>query len=260
MNNFIKRKLRYCAVALLCISLMFTGMTPVLAHGGTAETSSERELLCILSIPEYFLTKEGQRLKGVFAEAIEDLQQSLADDEEHGLSEHITDSAMGRLSSVNLVIYRIVEMNDFAGNVYTLVELYPFGYMIYHNDSGTFVERSATAKSPFLGLYGDLYYGGFTNYFIRNEDENLKCVLSEYVVCAYIVADYWHEYSEEMANHFLEFSNWDVINYVKYGTMSVDAMSVASAASAWTWVSSSYFIVHQNLTILMDIACLSHWL
>lgn len=61
------------------------------------------------------------------------------------------------------------ELLDFAGNDYTAVEYIPSGYIIYNNASATIVERSENSPSPFLDLYGNLFYGGPTYYYQYNE-------------------------------------------------------------------------------------------
>ena len=51
--------------------------------------------------------------------------------------------------AIDIHIERISPIYDFAGNEYTLVECAPTGYMIYHDESGNFVESSAVATSPY---------------------------------------------------------------------------------------------------------------
>ena len=53
------------------------------------------------------------------------------------------------IQELPFTIDRIVEIRDFAGNVYTLAECLPTGYMIFHNESGAFVEYSVVAESPY---------------------------------------------------------------------------------------------------------------
>src|SRR5690625_2103942 len=56
-------------------------------------------------------------------------------------------------------IERVKELKDFNDNIYTLFELKPTGYIIYHNESGKFIEYSLESPSPYLGHHEELYYG-----------------------------------------------------------------------------------------------------
>lgn len=76
------------------------------------------------------------------------------------------------LPDLNLQIESTAVINDFAGNTYTLVECAPTGYMIYHNESGIFVEYSPVSHSPYFGAEGAFYYAGPNEYYIQNEDES----------------------------------------------------------------------------------------
>lgn len=58
----------------------------------------------------------------------------------------------------------VKQLVDFDGNRYTLFELTPIGYMIYHIDSGKFVEYAEESYSPYLGFSSNLYYGGAMQY------------------------------------------------------------------------------------------------
>lgn len=63
----------------------------------------------------------------------------------------------------------IKQLNDFQGNQYTLAEYTPIGYAILNEESGQFLEYSATSPSPYLGKESRLFYGGPTQYFIKTE-------------------------------------------------------------------------------------------
>ncbi len=67
-------------------------------------------------------------------------------------------------------IERIKELKDFTDAVYTLFELSPIGYIIYHNDSGIVFEYASKCESPYLGYNDNLYYGGMMNYFYKEND------------------------------------------------------------------------------------------
>lgn len=200
-----------------------------------------------------FRSVEGHRLLNVFSTNISELQRVALADSEYGFSEFSSEDMSRGLVPVDLSIYRIVELRDFAGNLYILVELFPTGYMIFHNDSGAFVERSATVPSPFAGLYGDLYYGGFSQYFYRNEDGNLMHTLTRYVVLAYVAeANNWDAHSSEIAEDFLAYADIAVLDYIAYGTIAVQSMNVPTV---WTNVNDFVFIRNQTTVNNMGGHC-----
>ena len=52
----------------------------------------------------------------------------------------------------NIEIDRMIQVTDFAGNLYTVIECMPIGYAIFHNQSGLFVEYSPSSPSPYHDL------------------------------------------------------------------------------------------------------------
>lgn len=68
----------------------------------------------------------------------------------------------------NRKITQIKELSDFSDNKYFIVELYPTGYLIYHENSEDIVEWAEDSPSPYLNLDGNLYYGGPTFYYQAN--------------------------------------------------------------------------------------------
>lgn len=199
-------------------------------HGRDIVAEPGRELLDMHSV-------EGQRLANVFYSAIAELQEFAFED---------SDMATSRMS-LDMNIYRIVELRDFAGNLYTLVELSPFGYMIYHNDSGVIVERSPTAFSPFIGLYGDLYYSGFGHYFVRNENGDLLHLSTEEVIYAYIAEAYdWASHSSAVAENFIAHADVQVLDYTAYGTVAIQPL--ITPLNPWTHVNYDTFIRNQSIS------------
>lgn len=67
--------------------------------------------------------------------------------------------------NLNIEIKEVKQLLDFNNNKYTLFELAPIGYIIYHNDSGTFYEYSSSSLSPYYGYNENLYYGNFKSYY-----------------------------------------------------------------------------------------------
>lgn len=69
-------------------------------------------------------------------------------------------------------ISKIKKLKDFDANQYLLVELEPEGYMIYHIESGNFVEHSVSSVSPYCGFDQDIYYAGPNEYYYLNHSTN----------------------------------------------------------------------------------------
>ncbi|MBO4838304.1 MAG: hypothetical protein J5493_02915 [Lachnospiraceae bacterium] len=77
----------------------------------------------------------------------------------------------------------VKSVTDYAGNAYYVIECYPSGYLIYHAESGQFVELSLSAPSPYLGFENDLVYGGPGCYLGRNSlSGELIDIFAEYVI------------------------------------------------------------------------------
>ena len=81
-----------------------------------------------------------------------------------------------------LTIKRIITVRDFSNHKYTVIECAPTGYIIYHPDSGIFVESSPSAISPYINLAEDnLYYGGPTEYYIEKNGIYYHTVIDEVI-------------------------------------------------------------------------------
>lgn len=83
----------------------------------------------------------------------------------------------------SLSIDRIKTLRDFDGNAFILFELLPTGYLIYHENSGKYVECASESSSPYLNVQGELYYGGMMAYYYRDGDL-LRHTLTEETVAA----------------------------------------------------------------------------
>lgn len=119
---------------------------------------------------------------------------------------------------INIEISCISTIYDFAGNEYTLAECEPTGYLIYHNESGTFVEASAVAPSPYLGCDGEKIYGGPNEYYVKAKTRSgatYSYTMTDEVLTedldAYIAA------SEQINDALVENKNTAVLNYVNNG-------------------------------------------
>ena len=75
-------------------------------------------------------------------------------------------------TDVEYQIDAIWEVEDLLGNRYTLVECDPYGYMIYHNESGNFVEYSPGTLSPysFDNHCDKMIYAGPNSYYYQKEN------------------------------------------------------------------------------------------
>lgn len=93
------------------------------------------------------------RLTDVFEEQIAIMQQN---------SREVNSSTV--IEDIN--IKSVYEVKDFDENVFTVVECDPIGYMIYHNESGNFIEYSPATHSPFWGTTGDIRYVGPNEYYV----------------------------------------------------------------------------------------------
>lgn len=78
------------------------------------------------------------------------------------------------LENINTVttISEISELYDFDNNLYILVECQPTGYMIFHVESGVFVEYSPITNSPYHNLNGSHRYVGPNEYYISSDAES----------------------------------------------------------------------------------------
>ena len=57
---------------------------------------------------------------------------------------------------------RTTTILDFDGNEYILAEFEPTGYMIFNQEAAIIVESAENSPSPYMGLDGELFYGGPT--------------------------------------------------------------------------------------------------
>ena len=118
---------------------------------------------------------------------------------------------------IDIQILQISTIYDFSGNKYTLVECTPTGYMIYHDESGVFVEASAVASSPYAGMSGEKIYGGPNEYYVTTEIAGnivYEYTKTDEVVMAEDVATYL-EVSERLNDALVENKNVAVLNYVE---------------------------------------------
>ena len=151
---------------------------------------------------------------------------------------------------LNIEIDVIRTITDFEGNIYTIAECKPTGYMIYHNDSGNFVEYSPTAISPFKDLDGDLRYAGPNEYYVYELKENAYRHIYNKTTISNEVLVELHSLSAAVDEVLTNRSNLVVRNYVSgtnvaqysqliQGQSGVSATEVT--AGSWTYVNNYAF-------------------
>lgn len=80
----------------------------------------------------------------------------------------------------DLSILAIKNLKDFSGDSYIIVECEPTGYMIYHPETGVFVETSPSSISPYSNCDGsELYYGGPAEYYQIIGSDYVHTITSE---------------------------------------------------------------------------------
>ena len=96
----------------------------------------------------------------------------------------LTKAHIEAVMDTGLTIADVKTLSDFDVGNYTLFELDPIGYIIYHGDSGQFVEYASSSVSPYKDYDGELYYGGIMQYYYRNGN-NLQHTLRDDVSIPY---------------------------------------------------------------------------
>lgn len=125
------------------------------------------------------------------------------------LTERYIDVNMGE----NLTIDNTKSLQDFDHNLYTLFELAPIGYIIYHNESGKYVEYSESSYSPYLNYIENLYYGGAMQYYVESGD-TLVHTLKPDTLISKVDMDTLARYSEKMSQELTENPDVSNIEYI----------------------------------------------
>lgn len=123
-------------------------------------------------------------------------------------------------------INTIKELKDFIGSTYTLFELNPTGYIIYHNDSGLMFEYASKSKSPYLNYNENLYYGGMMNYFYKENDVYYNTLIENEIVPAK-ESTYLIENSSIIYNRNIDLPNQNNLDFVCGKT------DMATVLSSW---------------------------
>ncbi len=122
-------------------------------------------------------------------------------------------------------IDKVKELKDFTGSIYTLFELNPVGYIIYHNDSGIVFEYASKSESPYLGYNDNLYYGGMMNYFYK-ENNTYYNTLIKYEIVQEEESQYLIDNSSIIYNKNLELPDQTNLDFVNGKT---DVLTVVSS-------------------------------
>ena len=154
-----------------------------------------------------------------------------------------------------LRILSIERISDFEGNEYTLVECAPTGYMIYHNESGVFVEYSPVTNSAYYNTTGERKYVGPNAYYISEERKKYRDILRDEKLNASQVERLKNS-SEKINDKLSENKNADIINYVEgntdFGLAEIygDSITYASTRTVtegeWKYVNGYEFFANLN--------------
>lgn len=109
------------------------------------------------------------------------------------------------------------QLVDFAGNRYVLFELSPKGYIIYHIDSGKFVEYSEDSFSPYLGYSSNLCYGGGMQYYYLQEDKFFHTIKHDLSFPQSSVSELCSD-SQNMSDNFCVHPSSENLNFINKGT------------------------------------------
>lgn len=170
------------------------------------------------------------------------------------LNEIVSNSNELRGNNATLQITQITKISDFDGNLYTLVECAPNGYMIYHDDSGVFVEASPVVNSPFYGESGTYKYVGPNEYYIVDDTSECRNVVSGATIDSATLAKLT-EKSNIVAQTLVENKNEYILNYIN-GTSDVtlaqlyaleDEMAETNSVKVGDWTCVKNYSFFMNL-------------
>lgn len=143
--------------------------------------------------------------------------------------ENLIYAQIAEISYSTREISAIKTLYDFSGNVYTLVELIPIGYMIFHDASGLFVEIGLDSPSPFLGEYRNLFYGGPSFYFVLDGTLLSHTIVESEFDVAQIQG--FSATTSKMNEYLLGISDRTVVRYIRYGVLPQNVTSIEELVS-----------------------------
>lgn len=133
-------------------------------------------------------------------------------------------------------ISAIKEITNFTGDKYTVAEIDPIGYMIFHNDSGTFSEYSPTAPSPYKDYQDttNLFYCGPMEYYALVGDNYIHTITGAITKRSHENLTAAETVSEKVSEHYLETPDINVLNYIETG--NGDITKTASTRAIETYI------------------------
>ncbi len=152
----------------------------------------------------------------------------------------VSDIITSKINVLNedITVMHVKTLLDFAGNTYKLVECNPIGYFILHVESGTIVEYSTKARSPYIGFSEKIYYAGPTYYYVAENDNFTHTIFEEILSSESIET----AMSISAQSHFelLQNKNIAVTNYISgtHDGLSTDVNSYNSASNTDYWVNT----------------------
>lgn len=138
----------------------------------------------------------------------------------------------------------ITTIYSFSGSEYILAEYKPTGYIIYDSESGTFLESSASAISPYVNISGDKYYGGPNEYYYETKDNDI--ITYTHTIYGDIIQENnlepYVEACTEMDILLSESPNNMVLSYIREGgSLKSKASVYSSEVNGMTYVKNYSF-------------------
>lgn len=189
----MKKNCKRFLSTLLSLSILFASTAAALEVKQPLENTAEvNTIKDVLDVP----TEQANRIVNVFDKKVEEV-------------------AALSYETDRMAISQIKELRDFSENQYLLVECNPSGYLIYHVDSGRFVEYAPDSPSPYKDISSDetLYYGGPMEYYFLENSQFVHTILEE----KYDISNQkdFSIHSETVSNYFSDNADEDTLSYIE---------------------------------------------
>lgn len=152
----------------------------------------------------------------------------------------------------NSSISNIKQLNDFDGNKYTLFELNPIGYAIYHKASGKYVEYAEDSYSPYLGYNSNLYYGGGMQYYKLQNGNLIHTLKSDLSIAENSISEMAAD-SRKMSNAFCYNPASNNLSYINDG-VNIEGIDIINGAIAQKESSQTNATVQEEILQTRAIA------
>ena len=206
----ITKQLKIKAQVIIVILIMFATIFTAVAFNGNVAEAQEK------------LTSETARLNEVLDRYV---------------------SGMSSEYHTNVKRQKTKNLQDFAGNEYTLIECNPTGYMIWCNDSATMVEYAASSPSPYKEYDNNLYYCGPTNFYVKiSENEFLHTITGEKLIKGVNTKSYgdtYYDLSNKLHSALTEDVDYTTLNYIKNGIET--KANIGLYGETWTALGNAAF-------------------